>query len=116
MPPNKRRKHMEGLINFLKSCVMLIGTIIIMACSCDNKEKKAAQVAEARAQEIAAGREEALKKFKTSALDFFQTKQGTRFHRFLLKVFYFRPTLYAFLHKLSFWNQRKSFHHGLKND
>ena len=33
MPPNKRRKHMEGLINFLKSCVMLIGTIIIMACS-----------------------------------------------------------------------------------
>ena len=37
--------------------------MIFMTNSCDNKEKKAAQAAEARAQEIAAGREEALKKF-----------------------------------------------------
>ena len=31
--PKQRKKHMDGLINFSKSCLMLVGTVIIMACA-----------------------------------------------------------------------------------
>ena len=43
--------------------LIFLGMVIIMSTSCENKEKKAAQEAAARAQKIAAGREEALKRF-----------------------------------------------------
>lgn len=31
--PKEREKHTEGLINFLKSLIMLVGTVVIMACA-----------------------------------------------------------------------------------
>ena len=33
MPPAKRRKHLEGLVKFAKSCALMVGTILIMAVS-----------------------------------------------------------------------------------
>ena len=41
--------------------IIIFGMVIIMACSCDTKEKKAAE-AETRAKEIEAGREDSLRK------------------------------------------------------
>ncbi len=58
----------------------------------------------------------ALNIFRNYATIFLKSEQGTKSHRFLIKLFFYFPQFYCFLYKVSPWHLRNRFNKKHKND